>query len=465
MPKEKIIKKRRNLSISSHTYLGHGSYGCVYDSVIPIDKKCVDAAKNRSGLQIPRFISKLMLEPEAINETSSIENIAVKLKKIPNYSNFFIFTDSTCSIDSGSALAKQLKSISIYDLGQSSFSDNENGNPKDCMKSIVNHDYYKFKREHAKQKHKKSYHIPPVVANISLHGGKDMLHWYREEFNDINSVGKLVFGIGNLLKGIEHLCKLNVVHNDIGLENIVGDDTYFRLIDFGLSFDIDTLWDQDIDSLRNSIGRFSKSRLMPELIGISKNNHVTSIGSFDQSHVKKILDKKMMKIFTDVHSFSSPENLHSAADILFVEDETHPLISVIRHVQRKFKDVTTVSFGDSGWIHKEMKAVFNIFLHARTNLSSRAVFINKYLYCIDTYWLSIETLRFLCGPRLALFLLWTEYAISSFEKRKIFLVAFFDCLLQMVQPDISRRLNGLHAWNHFNDSILKPYGIFLRKKF
>jgi len=193
-------------SILQPKYINRGTYGCIYQPMIP----CANQHAKPSSIH---YISKIS------KKTDSEERIGHLVRQIPQYQYYFAPIIDSCPINFNEINEREIKKCDIVDEVNKT---QDNGLPEEY----------------------KSYKIRYV--------GKYHVAKYIQLLSDIPSNQDLTLQLKHcvelhihLLKALKKLGDARIVHYDLKSNNIILDDRYHRpvIIDFGISFetsDLDT---------------------------------------------------------------------------------------------------------------------------------------------------------------------------------------------------------------------------------
>lgn len=172
--------------------ISQGGYGCVYHPSIKCNGVISKNYKQISKLQLRDFTSD--------NEIS----ISNKIKKIPNFSQFFAPVLSTCNTNIRNIKDRDIKSCDII-----------------------------------KNKQKKSF----IMMKIRYVSDKDILDDFIQTSNPSNFIHKLISSFPYLVNSLSILRENGIIHFDIKNSNILIDKKYKIpiIIDYGLSIPIDKI--------------------------------------------------------------------------------------------------------------------------------------------------------------------------------------------------------------------------------
>ena len=209
----KTIKKGGDL-------LGKGSYGCVFNIEFPCRKKKHTQRKRNNR----KYISKVFFHKSAIKEAQGEYIMNRRIKKIKGYRKWCVLWDKICRPHSHKALYKKDPKI------------------KECLKNAK---------------------LTPTQFNkrsamlIGEYGGSSLENVFTRKMKTIHTKKdfikfflKTMKRIYPLFMGIKQLKSNGITHSDIKRGNIVLDGNTFKLIDFGLAYNLNDLDEMKSRSLR-----------------------------------------------------------------------------------------------------------------------------------------------------------------------------------------------------------------------
>jgi serine/threonine protein kinase len=178
-----------------------GGYGCVFYPAL----LCKNKTTRRNG------VSKLMMKDNATKEYKIIKNITNKIKKIPNYKDYFI----------GPEIQKCIPNT-LTQGDKSDMNDCEPLEKNDINKDNIN-----------KKLHK--------LMSLDFQYGGETFEKIIETINTKEEIRLLLKSMYNLLKyGIIPMNELNIIHGDIKHSNILVNKSnngyQCKIIDWGLSY-------------------------------------------------------------------------------------------------------------------------------------------------------------------------------------------------------------------------------------
>lgn len=180
-----------------------GGYGCVF----------LPSLKCENSIGSSKYISKLMLNKDAEDEYNLIQQFNLKLKNVPNYSNYFLLNDfKICN-------PSQLTNDDLLNYNNECSNLAEQG----ITASNINSKLNKIK-----------------IINMPF-GGTNIRKFIKNNYNSTDII-KLNNSLINLLQnGIIPMNELNVFHGDLKSSNMLADkkndgSISVKIIDWGLSF-------------------------------------------------------------------------------------------------------------------------------------------------------------------------------------------------------------------------------------
>lgn len=180
--------------------LGEGSYGCVFQPILPChkDKKVYIIDKKRK-------VSKIFKEDS--KDFQLEKSIGKYLSTIDRSTKYFIFPYESCYIQANK-LKKEI------DLQQCFLSSNMKWIPQVVL-PFADFDFYGFLRYYKSKKSRFNYPLQEWILNIE-----------------------------NLLLGVGELIRHQLVHQDIYMANVMYNqkEQLFKLIDFGLTHPFDSIF-------------------------------------------------------------------------------------------------------------------------------------------------------------------------------------------------------------------------------
>jgi len=194
-------KTRKFKNKKGGNVIGSGGYGCVFNPAL--------ICKNTNSRK-KKFVSKLLKKDYAIKEYDNIQFFYKKLKKIPNYENYFL-----------------INNISLCNPEKLSNSDLSNFNKCNT-----------FKKQKITKKNINSNLNKLLILNLP-NGGINIDTYVYKNYNTINRIYLLNQKLIDLLRnGIIPMNNHNIYHSDIKDINVLIDgnnNLKIRLIDWGLS--------------------------------------------------------------------------------------------------------------------------------------------------------------------------------------------------------------------------------------
>lgn len=188
--------------ITGGKVIGSGGYGCIFKPSL----KC----KGKKSKKYKNKISKLLYSNDAESEWSELMNIKNIINKIDNYNNYFMIDE--ISLCSPSSLSKRDK-INLKKC-DSTFS------TLNLNKININDNLDKFKI---------------ITMN---YGGLDLTKIINNKNLDFKIINKLLIDL--LKNAIYTMNKLNFFHCDIKASNVLYLKNKIKLIDFGISFIVES---------------------------------------------------------------------------------------------------------------------------------------------------------------------------------------------------------------------------------
>lgn len=241
-----------NQSPNEIQLLNQGAFGCVYRPNINCDGEVGDK----------RFVTKIQIGDENIKNELSISE---KIIKIPNYQFFFAPLLQSCNVSISSIKEEQRKECDILnkeDLqSQKTFLSTKiryvgNKNIEqyflylliiEYLKSINDEDTISYLTNEKNLKlyiKEKTYleTLKPIFLTTTLTKDDKTPHFFMESI----MIKKITSTYYHLLKSLQKLQEINIIHNDIKEPNIMYDEWNQSpmIIDFGISYDLTTTPDQ-----------------------------------------------------------------------------------------------------------------------------------------------------------------------------------------------------------------------------
>lgn len=233
--------------------LNQGAFGCVYRPNINCDGEIGDK----------RFVTKIQIGDENIKNELSISE---KIIKIPNYQFFFAPLLQSCNVSISSIKEEQRKECNILnkeDVGsQKTFLSTKirfvgNKNIEQYFLSLLIIEYLKSIKDEdtisylTNEKNLKLYikektylqTLKPIFLSTTLTKDDKTPHFFMESI----MIKKITSTYYHLLKALQKLQEINIIHNDIKEPNIIYDEWNHSpmIIDFGISYDLTTPPDQE----------------------------------------------------------------------------------------------------------------------------------------------------------------------------------------------------------------------------
>ena len=219
--KERTESTESTESILQPKYINRGTYGCIYQPMIP----CANQHAKPSSIH---YISKIS------KKTDSEERIGHLVRQIPQYQYYFAPIIDSCPINFNEINEREIKKCDIVDIAKQLPPSQETKVEGAIKDNIIINPAVEYK----------SYKIRYVGK---YHVGK-----YIQMLSDIPSNQDPTLQLKHcvelhihLLKALKKLGDAHIVHYDLKSNNIILDDRYHRpvIIDFGISFetsDLDT---------------------------------------------------------------------------------------------------------------------------------------------------------------------------------------------------------------------------------
>jgi hypothetical protein len=166
--------------------------------------------------------------------------------------------------------------------------------------------------------------------------------------------------------------------------------------------------------------------------------------------------RKASRIYDQLEEFASKDNVDKVLRILGYS-QNNPCYKAILTCAKKAALLYTEAVDKPGTC---LMSLISMYKNPTPSL------IAMHLRSIDTFWLGMETIRFLTGSRVCVLFLWAEQVFpSSPTQAANFFLTLFDFLFSLIAPESSRRVHGLEAAEVYTTSILNPYRTHLSKAY
>ena len=205
--------------------LGFGAYGCVFNIEFPCRSKKVNKSKNG------KYISKIFWHKDALKEAKLEFEISKRIYKIKGHKKWCVIWEKICKPHNYKVLYKYDNTI------------------KRCLKKN-NITYEQFNKRAAMLIGKYGGNTLENIFDIKMAVIKN-----RNDF--IRFFVRVMKRMLSLFEGIKSLNKTGITHSDIKRGNIVLDGRSFKLIDFGLTYELN---DSDVYKKR-SITQYIDDRI------------------------------------------------------------------------------------------------------------------------------------------------------------------------------------------------------------
>ena len=292
-----------------------GSFGCVFRPAL----KCKGFNKNEAG-----YISKLISKEDALEEMENIKKFSNILYSIPDNKNFFIPNSDEqffqCNLDMIDKSNLENSNICTNFFGKESFSQEQ------ALKWIKSNKNY-------------------LTIIQQPDGGQDFFNYITDEIimND-DETKKIIYILINLMiNGIKIMNDEGLIHMDIKPDNLVMKDDIIRIIDWGISMNINIMSFDDIKKHIRFYGIRPHNPISNMLFDDNLLRYFIPIKSdkklIDKSSIKDLLNEHLntniMQFFKRIDLFQTKSGQQLLYNINFLTKEDD-------NVKENFQDIITI---------------------------------------------------------------------------------------------------------------------------